>query len=66
MSIQGKWRIVEMPDYESDFPDMMGPAYTDSHWLRPIHLVMAVLVTAIHAFVWTHTLRRGCPRQARA
>lgn len=27
MSIQGKWRIVEMPDYESDFPDMMGPAY---------------------------------------
>ena len=27
MSIQGKWRIVEMPDYESDFPDMMEPAY---------------------------------------
>ena len=24
MSIQGKWRIVEMPDYESNFPDMMG------------------------------------------
>lgn len=23
----GKWRIVEMPDYEADFPDMMGPAY---------------------------------------
>jgi hypothetical protein len=27
MSIQGKWRIVEMPDCESDFPDMMEPAY---------------------------------------
>jgi hypothetical protein len=27
MSIRGKWRIVEMPDYEADFPDMMGPAY---------------------------------------
>lgn len=27
MSVQGKWRIVEMPDYEPDFPDMMGPAY---------------------------------------
>lgn len=27
MSIQGKWRIVEMPDYEADFPDVMGPAY---------------------------------------
>jgi hypothetical protein len=27
MSIQGKWRTVEMPDYEADFPDMMGPAY---------------------------------------
>ena len=27
MSIQGKWRIVEMPDYEPNFPDMMGPAY---------------------------------------
>ena len=27
MSIQGKWRIVEMSDYEADFPDMMGPAY---------------------------------------
>ena len=26
MSIQGKWRIVEMPDYEADFPDMMEPA----------------------------------------
>lgn len=27
MSVLGKWRIVEMPDYESDFPDMMEPAY---------------------------------------
>lgn len=27
MSIRGKWRIVEMPDYEADFPDMMEPAY---------------------------------------
>jgi hypothetical protein len=27
MSIRGKWRIVRMPDYEADFPDMMGPAY---------------------------------------
>jgi hypothetical protein len=27
MSIQGKWRITEMPDYEADFPDMMEPAY---------------------------------------
>lgn len=25
--MKGKWRIVEMPDYEADFPDMMGPAY---------------------------------------
>ena len=27
MTVLGKWRIVEMPDYESDFPDMMEPAY---------------------------------------
>jgi hypothetical protein len=27
MSIQGKWRIVEMPDYQSDYPDMVKPAY---------------------------------------
>ena len=27
MSIRGKWRIVRMPDYEADFPDMMDPAY---------------------------------------
>jgi len=31
MSIQGKWRIVEMPDFESDFPDMMEPAYIVFH-----------------------------------
>ena len=27
MTLQGKWRIVEMPDYDDDLPDMMGPAY---------------------------------------
>jgi hypothetical protein len=27
MSILGKWRIVEMPDYTDDYPNMMGPAY---------------------------------------
>lgn len=27
MSIRGKWRIVKLPDYEEDFPDMMEPAY---------------------------------------
>jgi hypothetical protein len=27
MSIRGKWRISHIPSYESDFPDMMGPAY---------------------------------------
>jgi len=27
VSIRGKWRIVEMPDYAADFPDLMGPAY---------------------------------------
>jgi hypothetical protein len=25
--MKGKWRIVVMPDYESDYPDMMEPAY---------------------------------------
>ncbi len=25
--MKGKWRIVEMPGYESDYPDMMEPAY---------------------------------------
>ena len=27
MTVQGQWRIVEMPDYEADYLDMMGPAY---------------------------------------
>ena len=27
MSVHGKWRIVEMPDYEAGYPNMMGPAY---------------------------------------
>ena len=27
MSLLGKWRIIEMPDYEDDYPDMMEPAY---------------------------------------
>ena len=27
MSILGRWRILEMPDYEDDFPDMVEPAY---------------------------------------
>jgi hypothetical protein len=27
MSVLGKWRIVEMPDYTEDYPDMMEPAY---------------------------------------
>jgi hypothetical protein len=27
MSMLGRWRIVEMPGYEDDFPDMMEPAY---------------------------------------
>lgn len=25
--MKGKWRIVEMPDYTADYPDMMEPAY---------------------------------------
>jgi hypothetical protein len=25
--LKAKWRIVEMPDYEADFPDMVEPAY---------------------------------------
>jgi hypothetical protein len=25
--MKGKWRIVKMPDYTSDFPDMVEPAY---------------------------------------
>ena len=27
MTVRGRWRIVEMPDYEADYPDMMEPAY---------------------------------------
>lgn len=27
MSLKGKWRIVEMPDFEADYPDMAEPAY---------------------------------------
>ena len=29
MSIAGRWRIVEMPDYVEDYPDMMEPAYIE-------------------------------------
>ena len=27
MSLLGKWRIVAMPDYVEDYPDMLEPAY---------------------------------------
>ena len=27
MTVLGKWRIVEMPDYTEDYPNMMAPAY---------------------------------------
>lgn len=27
MILQGKWRIVELPGYEADYADLMGPAY---------------------------------------
>ena len=27
MSLGGKWRIVEMPDFPADYPDMVEPAY---------------------------------------
>jgi hypothetical protein len=27
VSVLGRWRIVETPDYDDDFPDMMQPAY---------------------------------------
>jgi hypothetical protein len=27
MSLLGRWRMVEMPDYTDDYPDMMEPAY---------------------------------------
>lgn len=27
MNLDGKWRIVEMPDFDADYPDLVGPAY---------------------------------------
>ena len=27
MSLLGKWRIVEMPDYDAGYADMMDPPY---------------------------------------
>jgi hypothetical protein len=27
MSLAGKWRIVEMPDFDADYPDLVEPAY---------------------------------------
>ena len=27
MSLLGRWRIIKMPDYVEDFPDMVEPAY---------------------------------------
>jgi len=27
MSLAGKWRIIGMPDFEADYPDMAEPAY---------------------------------------
>jgi len=27
VSVLGKWRIVELPDYEDDYADMVEPAY---------------------------------------
>ena len=27
MSLKGKWRIVEMPGFEADYPDLVEPAY---------------------------------------
>ena len=29
MSIAGRWRIVAMPDYVEDYPDMLEPAYIE-------------------------------------
>jgi len=29
MSIAGRWRIVEMPDYVEDYADMVEPAYIE-------------------------------------
>ena len=27
MSLKGKWRIIEMPDFGTDYPNMAEPAY---------------------------------------
>lgn len=27
MSVGGKWRIIAMPDFPTDYPDMVEPAY---------------------------------------
>lgn len=27
MSLKGKWRIVEMPDFDTGYPDLVEPAY---------------------------------------
>lgn len=27
MSLVGRWRIIEMPDYDAGYPDMMEPAF---------------------------------------
>lgn len=27
MSVVGRWRIVEMPDYDADYPDIVEPAF---------------------------------------
>lgn len=27
MSLLGKWRIIEMPEYDADYPDEMEPAF---------------------------------------
>jgi hypothetical protein len=27
MNVMGKWRILKMPDYVEDYPDMLEPAY---------------------------------------
>ncbi len=29
MTLQGKWRIIDLPGYEADYRDMMGPAFID-------------------------------------
>jgi len=27
ISLKGKWRIIQMPDFAADYPDMVEPAY---------------------------------------